>query len=486
MTSRNLKTRLMFVVGGLLALSLVIGIVGLVGIRQTTRGLETVYRDRVIPLQQLKMISDDYAVFIIDAANKANAGVMTPPEALAGIDRAQARIQQQWSAYMATTLTAEETRLAADAKQLFGPADAAVARLRAELATLPATNEPGRLGAFDGPLYAYIDPLTTKITELVDLQLAVAGREYTQAHARYRFIFGLCAALVVAGSALGGALAWFIVHRLSRTLAGTATDLLAGSDQTTAAAQQVAAASQQLASGTGEQAAALQQAAASLTQINEQTQHNADRAGAARRLATAARAAAENGQREMAELHAAMAAVRQSGDSVTTIIKTIDEIAFQTNLLALNAAVEAARAGDAGRGFSVVAEEVRNLARRSAVAARETSERIEESVERTGHGVRLSEQVGSRLGEILASVGEVDALVDAVAMATREQSLGLDQLTAAITDIENVTQSNAAGAEQSAAAAEELNAQAELLQGEAQGLLAVVNGAGTSASARPR
>jgi methyl-accepting chemotaxis protein len=476
MSNLRLSSRLFILVALLLTLAVALGVMGIVGMQKTTRGLETVYNDRVIPLQQLKMISDDYAVFIIDAANKANAGLMTASEAKLGIEQASGRIRVQWAAYMSTTLTPDESRLAADVEQMFVPANAAVDRLRNYLATAPA-NVAGQMGDFDGPLYPVIDPLTTKITDLVNLQLDVARQEYTGAMARYRTVFAISVALLIGGALAGGLLGWLTVKRLSAVLEHTAAGISMGADQTTSAAQQVATTSGQLAAGTSEQATSIEQTNVSLAGIAEMTARNAESAGQAASLTGGARATVESGAQDAQALSAAMAAVKESSDSIATIIRTIDEIAFQTNLLALNAAVEAARAGDAGRGFAVVAEEVRGLAQRSAKAASETTTRIQESIARSGVGVKLSGQVELRLQDVLGNVRQVDELVGGIAKATREQSLSLQQLTSAVAVMDNVTQGNAASAEESAAAAEELSAQAESMRAEVRALRVLLDGA---------
>jgi methyl-accepting chemotaxis protein len=174
-----------------------------------------------------------------------------------------------------------------------------------------------------------------------------------------------------------------------------------------------------------------------------------------------------------------------SSDETAKIIKTIDEIAFQTNILALNAAVEAARAGEAGMGFAVVADEVRNLAQRSAQAAKETATKIEGSLTRTTQGVEISAKVAASLDEITAKVRQVDELVAEVAGASREQTEGITQINIAVGQMDKVTQSNAANAEESAAAAEELNAQAETMKQSVGELQQLVDGHRQGATGRP-
>jgi hypothetical protein len=163
------STKLYALMALLLAALLVVGVIGIVGIARTNAGLETVYQDRVIPLQQLKQIADAYAVSVIDAANKANAGLFTAEETLKALTGAREAIRQNWKAYRATSLTPEEARLSREAEQLFGPADKGVEQAIARLGGRTGSLK-GEFGDFDGPLYSSVDPISNKITELVDLR----------------------------------------------------------------------------------------------------------------------------------------------------------------------------------------------------------------------------------------------------------------------------------------------------------------------------
>jgi methyl-accepting chemotaxis protein/methyl-accepting chemotaxis protein-1 (serine sensor receptor) len=191
------------------------------------------------------------------------------------------------------------------------------------------------------------------------------------------------------------------------------------------------------------------------------THRNSDHAAEAARLVEGMSTQVESSNAAIAEMVGSMQAIKESSARVGHIIKTIDEIAFQTNILALNAAVEAARAGEAGMGFAVVADEVRTLAQRSSQAARDTAGLIEESIQRSSDGARRVEEVTAAIAAITASVTAVTRIVDDVREASRQQTLGIDQVAQALTQMEKVTQSTAATAEESAAASEELNAQAE-------------------------
>ncbi len=274
------------------------------------------------------------------------------------------------------------------------------------------------------------------------------------------------------------ALAILNIRSIVKILAGVADSLQAGALQTTAAAGQVSAASQSLAEGSTEQAASLEETSASLEEISSMTKRNAENAQRAKELAGSARQAADTGVADMNAMKNAMSDIKASSDDIAKIIKTIDEIAFQTNILALNAAVEAARAGEAGAGFAVVAEEVRNLAQRSAQAAKETANKIEGSIAKTAQGVTISHKVGASLEEIATRSRQVDELVVEIATASVEQNQGIGQVTQAVSQMDQVTQKNAANAEESASAAEELNAQAMSLQENVGQLLAIAGRAG--------
>lgn len=262
----------------------------------------------------------------------------------------------------------------------------------------------------------------------------------------------------------GVVLALLNTRRINRVLSAISSSLSAAAEQTAAASSQVSAASQSLAEGASEQAASLEETSASLEEMSSMTKRNADNAETAKNIANQTRAAADTGASDMKEMNGAMEAIKNSSDSIAKIIRTIDEIAFQTNILALNAAVEAARAGEAGMGFAVVADEVRSLAQRSAQAAKETAEQIEDSIRKSANGVQISQKVAQSLSEIVDKARKVDELVAEIATASREQSQGIQQVNIAVTQMDKVTQSNAANAEESASASEELNAQADSLK----------------------
>jgi methyl-accepting chemotaxis protein len=269
---------------------------------------------------------------------------------------------------------------------------------------------------------------------------------------------------------------WTLQRGILRPMRKTTGSLSTASDSNVQTASQISNASQSLAEGASEQAASLEQTSASLEEMASMTQRNAENARKANDLAREARLAADKGATDMQAMATAMDAIKASSDDIAKIIKTIDEIAFQTNILALNAAVEAARAGEAGMGFAVVAGEVRSLAQRSAQAARDTAAMIESAIARAAQGVEINAKVGSTLADIVTKARQVDELVAEIATASKEQSQGISQLNTAVSQMDKVTQHNAANAEESAAAAQELNAQSQVLRKAVAELQVLVGG----------
>ncbi len=338
---------------------------------------------------------------------------------------------------------------------------------------------------------------------------AAGGNAVDLGTASLTLLIGLAVAVV-----LGVVLSLGITRAVTTPIRLLIDRLAGGSDQTGAAAGQVAVASQALAQGASEQAAALEQTSAALEEMSGMSRQNSDSSRDAQERTQTALRVVETGVGEMRRMEsvvaemkgasdamaASMSGIKEGAAGIGKIIRTIDEIAFQTNILALNAAVEAARAGEAGAGFAVVADEVRSLAHRSAEAAKETAGLIEASIAKSDQGVAVTGQVlahlgglstsasamGTRLQEILAKVREVDDFSARIARASSEQSKGVSQINDALTNMDKVTQANAASAEETAAAAEELSAQSQELRAATSELIRLVEGAeGAGADAAP-
>ncbi|MGX2032318.1 methyl-accepting chemotaxis protein [Methylocaldum gracile] len=489
----TVRTRLLGLVFLLCAFQIMIGWNGLSGMKQSNAGLHTVYNDRVVPLRKLKRISDAYAVHIIDAVNKANAGLITAEDARQRIRSANERIRTEWNAYAATRMTEEESRLVSAVKSMFSESDRKIDRLL-EVLDAKTGNIVGQLGEFDGPLYAVIDPVTDKIADLSNLQLTVAEQEFDKAQESYRVVFSFAIGTIVASILIGSLVGLWLVNNLAKQLGGepgyvaevarrvaggdlTATvetrhgdttsvvaamkfmvdklsaiitDVRGAAGQLSSASEEVSATAQSLSQASSEQAASVEETSAAVEEMSASINQNAENARVTDGMAGKASTEAKEGGEAVQSTVEAMRQIAQR-------IGIIDDIAYQTNLLALNAAIEAARAGDHGKGFAVVAAEVRKLAERSQVAAQEIGELADSSV-------KLAEKAGKLLDDIVPSIAKTSDLVQEIAAASNEQSAGVNQIATAMMQLNQITQQNASSSEELAATAEEMSSQAEQLQ----------------------
>lgn len=251
-----------------------------------------------------------------------------------------------------------------------------------------------------------------------------------------------------------------IIDNLNRMF----TEIRIAADQVSGGAGQVSNAAQSLSQGATEQASSIEELSMSIEEINTKIRNSAASASEANRLSAEATKEMELGRGQMEKMVAAMGDISQSSEKIQNIIKTIEDIAFQTNILSLNAAVEAARAGEAGKGFSVVADEVRNLAAKSAEAAKSTSELIEGSLEAVRNGSRIAEETQKSFRTILESTEKTNALIGSISSDANEQASAIGQVTQGVEQISAVVQTNSATSEESAAASEELNGQAQAMK----------------------
>ncbi len=317
---------------------------------------------------------------------------------------------------------------------------------------------------------------TDKLREVVAINLKMA-KEANQAGQLISNKSRMIALSFVAIGAIAAMLFGFVLSiKISRQLDHIVSEATEGAVQIAAAAEQVSQAAQGVAQGTQEQAASLEESSASVEELSAMTNQNAESSTAVSTLSREVQAAMDKSRESAHKMDVAMEQIRASSDQTSKILKTIDEIAFQTNLLALNAAVEAARAGEAGKGFAVVAEEVRNLAMRAAEAAKTTSTLIDQNVTRVHEGASLISDLKTAMDATSASVNKVAQLSNDVASASSEQSHGLQQITIAVSQMSQVTQTSAANAEEAASASEELAGQAEQLRSLVDELMHLVHG----------
>ncbi|MDB5935674.1 MAG: hypothetical protein JWQ01_3018 [Massilia sp.] len=498
----TIKTRLAFVIGLLCLIALSIGLLGLRSLSATNDALETVYSDRLVAVGQLNEV---LALIQQNQSTLARA-VSGDPEKLAAVaddvEQRSKAITAAWGEYMATYLTPGEKVLAqsfADSRKK--NTDEAIKPL---LAALRAKEVAAAVAIIQGPMVETFSPVRSNMKALIKLQLDIGKSEYTAAVARYDTAKKISIGLIAIGLLAGISIGFFLISGISRALAealrvansvagGNLTEritiesndeigqLLAalqkmneglvaivsevrgGTDMIATASGQIAAGNQDLSSRTEQQASSLEETASSMEELTSTVKQNADNARQANSLAETASTVASRGGKVIGQVVQTMDEINDSAKKIVDIIGVIDGIAFQTNILALNAAVEAARAGEQGRGFAVVATEVRNLAQRSAAAAKEIKTLIGNSVERVDAGSKLVNEAGATMDEIVDSVRRVTDIMGEITSASLEQTAGIDQINVAITQMDQVTQQNAALVEEASAASEAMQEQAHKL-----------------------
>lgn len=378
----------------------------------------------------------------------------------ANIDATKERIDKLVEAYDATITIDEDRRMFDEFKEARA---VFVNEFRAVLA-LSSAGKSDEASTLDE---TRLEPAFKKVSDILDRLVAfnknnlTRGVEQVQATSQQGegvILIGLIAAILI-----GVAISTVLIRSILRMLSNLAEIIGSSAVQVASASNQVASSSHTLAEGASEQAASLEETSASLEEMSSMTKRNAENAQQAKHSTVSTLKHAEAGGQQMQEMQAAMEAIRTASQDITKILKTIDEIAFQTNILALNAAVEAARAGEAGAGFAVVADEVRALAHRCATAAKETAVKIDDAVAKSEQGVSISAEVAKSFTAIQEQIRQLDHLSSEIATASSEQSQGIGQVNTTITQMDQVTQANAASAEENASASAELLAQSESL-----------------------
>lgn len=321
-----------------------------------------------------------------------------------------------------------------------------------------------------------VEKVSTNLTEIASFYETEATTSLQQVNRKAGQGKVVLAILGILTISIGSVLAVIISKSISTSLNSIINQLNSASEQVASASNQLSASSQMLAEGSTEQASSIEETSATLEETSSMVRQNTENTKQAAQLSKLAKEAAQKGNTEMAQMMVSMEELKKSSDQISKIIRVIDEIAFQTNILALNAAVEAARAGEAGQGFAVVAEEVRNLAQRSAQAAKDTATIIERNIDLSEQGVAVSQQVNEALNDINVQSQKVNDLLDEIAAASQEQAQGIEQINKAIAQMEQVVQANASTAEQSASASAELSSQAASMNDIVNSLISLVKG----------
>lgn len=499
----TLRFRLLVVFGFLFILAISLSAVGLYGISKSNDGLKTVYEDRTVALEQVSRI-DRLLVANRLAMTNALLAPASAKEQIALVEKNNVELNQVWKDYMATYLTPEETLLA----QKFQTDHQAWLQdfLLPQIAALQAVDQDQARARHDSAS-GFVEQVYTDIRKLRQLQVDVAKSEYELATTRYAKLKFAMLLMIVLGATLAAVSVVMLIRGVYRDLGGepdyaasvvhqiAAHDLTQNieiapddhhsllfamkhmqsnlihslrsisqsSDTIANATREIATGNLDLSGRTEEQASALEETSSSTESMATTINHNAKMAKEATAQAQAASVIAQHGGELVSQVVSTMNSIHVSAQKIADINGVIDGIAFQTNILALNAAVEAARAGEQGRGFAVVATEVRNLAQRSASAAKEIKTLIDHSVSQVESGARLVDQTGTTMQEIVESIQRVAQMQAQINQASAEQSAEIEQINAAISQVDSITQQNAALVEEAAAASASLQDQAQNL-----------------------
>lgn len=492
MKNIKISTKLIMLVMLFSIITLLIAFNGINDLAKVEAGVQTLYKDRVIPLKQLKLVSDAYAVHIVNAMQKEKAGEYSVNHALNELDEAKKSIDEHWAKYLETHIEGEELRLVNEAKSFKIAADQAVN----DLYNLCALQKDSlSIATHDNyisfEMYPKIEPFTEKISELIDIQIELSQNIKDESEAIYEKSKTQSYILLIIGILSSTLFAFLIITGINRSLKQANDSILkltqgdltyeinvdsndeiglmlrnlkktfdrlrdivmgitAGSNQIYSASNEMSASAQQMSQGSNEQASSTEEVSSTMEEMQSNIQQNADNAKQTEVIATKAAVDIEEGSKTVLETVKSMKTIAEK-------ISIIREIAYQTNILALNAAVEAARAGDEGKGFAVVAAEVRSLAERSRNAAEEIEKISSSSVE-------VAENSGKILAEIVPDIKKTARLVQDITSASVEQASSINQVTNAVEQLNQVTQQISAISEEVASSSEELESQAEQLE----------------------
>ncbi len=450
----------------MILLATIIGFVGYKSSKNINRNLTEILDVRLPALDYLIEADRDLQQLLVAERSMLNSE--TDSNALKGFlkdyEENLVQSEERWKKYKALAVAPEERELLPEYESARREWQLISKKAIDEIMVGTSESRKAALQISLGDAKEKFEGMRNYLDLLTEVNLELAGEKKKRASETYDAAVVAIFAITGCGFMVGVALMYFVGGGIIKILKSLAEDLSDASQQVASGSDQISQSSQQLAQRASEQAASIEETSASLEEMSSMTRQNAENAGLADNLMKKVNNVVVQSNESMKELTFAMQKISGASEETSKIIKTIDEIAFQTNLLALNAAVEAARAGEAGAGFAVVAGEVRNLAMRAAEAAQSTSELIEGTVKSVNQGSELASRTNGAFGQVTENASKVSALIAEIAAASREQAQGISQINTAVSEMDKITQHNAANAEQSSSASAEMNSQAEQME----------------------
>lgn len=469
MKNMKISTRLIasFIIITIITLS--VGVIGFYGVTNLEGYIHEIAGTRLPRIQSLLTISE--AQTAIRSAQRTILSTSITNEEIAqqidDITKINQRVEKAKTIIESTPLIKEEREAWNEFKTAYGAWDSQCKTFLGMASDYMENKSSDKYVNLDefakGDMETSFVQVSNFLQDMVDVDKEIARSTNEEANKHAIMIEYMTIGVMLGGVILSVILGLLLSRSIYKSLNEIVEKLTQSSNQVATASVQMATAGRQLSEGSTEQAASIEETSATIDETSSMIKQNAVNTKQANELAQQATMAATDGAGKMQDMITSMEELKKSSDDIAKIIKVIDEIAFQTNMLALNAAVEAARAGDVGQGFAVVAQEVRNLAQKSAQAAKDTEEIIDRNIELSEQGATISLNVNDSLSEIMAKTENVNQLISEITVASQEQARGASQIAEGMAQMEKVVQNNASTAEESATSAEDLKNQTDEL-----------------------